>query len=341
MKENPDERPIAVVTGASAGVGRATVRALAAKGFDVGLLARGPDGLVAARDDVVAMGRRALPLSVDVADADAVTSAANHIERQLGPIDVWINNAMTSVVGPFERIGPDEFERVTQVTYLGVVNGTRAALAHMRQRGRGKIIQVGSALAYRSIPLQSAYCGSKAAIRGFTDSIRCELRHDRSPIQITMVQLPALNTPQFGWVRSRLPRHPRPVPPVFQPEVAARAIVWAATHRRREIYVGWSTIKAIVLGAKLFPAVADVYLARTGYVSQQTKEPGCEHPDNLFAAVAGDHGAHGVFERGAKATSLELSLSLHKGALALASGVALASATAAGAVGLVANRMFG
>ncbi|MGH7434094.1 MAG: SDR family oxidoreductase [Polyangiaceae bacterium] len=332
-ERRPLPRRVAVVTGASAGVGRATVRALAKAGFDVGLLARGPDGLAAATDEVGEIGRRALPVSVDVADAEAVTSAADRIERELGPVDVWINNAMTSVFAPFDQIEPDEFERVTRVTYLGAVNGTRAALARMRPRGRGKIVQVGSALAYRSIPLQSAYCGAKAAMRGFTDSLRCELRHDGSGIEITMVQLPAMNTPQFGWVRSRLPRRAQPVPPIFQPEVAARAIVWASTHRRREVYVGWPTVKAIVLGAKLFPSMGDEYLARTGYASQQTPEPSEARPDNLFAPVAGDHGAHGGFDVGAKATSFELALSIHRGAVAAASGAVLAATGAARAAG--------
>ena len=322
-----------MVTGASAGVGRATVRALAAKGFDVGLLARGPDGLAAASDEVSALGRRALPVSVDVADAEGVGAAASRIEGELGPIDVWINNAMTSVFAPFDQIEPEEFARVTQVTYLGVVNGTRAALARMKPRGQGKIVQVGSALAYRSIPLQSAYCGSKAAIRGFTDSLRCELRHEGCGIDLTMVQLPAVNTPQFGWVRSRLPRRAQPVPPIFQPEVAARAIVWAAVHTRREVYVGWPTVMAVVFGAKLFPALGDEYLARMGHAAQQTDEPNHAGPDNLFAPVAGDHGAHGTFDEGAKATSFGLALSFHRGAVAVASGAALVAAGAALAVG--------
>jgi NAD(P)-dependent dehydrogenase (short-subunit alcohol dehydrogenase family) len=335
MNGRPLGRRVAVVTGGSAGVGRATTRLLAAEGFDVGLLARGPDGLAAAGDEVARIGRRALSVSVDVADAEGVSAAAERVERELGPIDVWINNAMTSVFAPFDRIEPDEFQRVTLVTYLGAVNGTRAALARMKPRGRGKIVQVGSALAYRSIPLQSAYCGAKAGIRGFTDSLRSELRHDGSGVEITMVHLPAVNTPQFGWVRSRLPRRAQPVPPIFQPEVAAHAIVWAATHRRREVYVGWPTVKAIVFGAKLFPAIGDKYLARTGYAAQQTLEPQEERPDNLFAPVAGDHGAHGTFDREAKAVSFELAFSLHRGALAAASGAMLAAAGAARAVGLL------
>ncbi len=329
-KASGKARGVAVVTGASAGVGRATSRALAAEGFDVALLARGPDALLATLREVETAGRRALALAVDVADAAAVQAASDRIEVELGPIDVWINDAMTSVFAPFNEITPEEFERVTHVTYLGVVNGTRAALSHMKRRGRGKIVQVGSALAYRSIPLQSAYCGAKAAVRGFTDSLRCELRHDHSAIELTMVQLPAVNTPQFGWVRSRLPRRAQPVPPIYQPEVPARAIVWAASHRRREIYVGWSTIEAILLAAKLCPGIGDAYLARTGYDAQQTPEARDEtSPDNLFAPIRGDHGAHGAFQARARRRSLALTLSLHKIELAVVAGIVLALAVAA------------
>lgn len=292
---------IAVVTGGTAGVGRATVRELARAGYDVAILARGADGLAAAAEDVAALGRRALPLAVDVADTVAVTTAAERIEDELGPIDVWINNAMASMFSPFVEMTPAEFARVTEVTYLGVVNGTRAALDQMRLRDRGTIVQIGSALAYRSIPLQSAYCGAKAAIRGFTDSLRCELEHDRSNIRLSMVQLPALNTPQFDWVRSHLPRRGQPVPPIYQPEVAARAIVRAAERRPRESWVGWPTLKAIVFGAKLAPAIGDHVLAKTGYDAQQTLEPrDASAPDNLFAPVLGDHGAHGRFDLRAK-----------------------------------------
>jgi short-subunit dehydrogenase len=300
-------RKIAVVTGASAGVGRAAARELARQGHDVGLIARGTDGLEAARIEIEALGRRAIVAPADVSDWRAVDDACARIETELGAIDVWVNNAMVSVFAPFSEIEPDEFRRVTEVTYLGVVNGTRAALARMRPRNRGTIVQVGSALAYRSIPLQSAYCGAKAAIRGFTDSIRTELRHDRSDVWITMVQMPALNTPQFGWVRSRLAHRAQPVPPIFQPEVAARAIVYAATHRRRELYVGWPTIKAIVFGAKLFPGIGDRVLGKSGYASQQTSEPrDANAPDNLFAPVPGDHGAHGAFDARAHETSVAL-----------------------------------
>jgi NAD(P)-dependent dehydrogenase (short-subunit alcohol dehydrogenase family) len=324
---------VAVVTGGSAGVGRATVRELASTGFDVAVLARGLDGLEGARRDIVSAGRRALSIPVDVADAESVRTAAERIERELGPIDLWINNAMASVFAPFDEISPEEFERVTRVTYLGTVHGTRAALCVMKPRRRGKILQVGSALAYRSIPLQSAYCGAKAAIRGFTDSVRCELLHDRCPIEIAMVQLPAVNTPQFDWVRSRLPRRAQPVPPIFQPEVASRAIVWAATHGSREIDVGGSTLAAVVLGAKLFPGMGDAYLARHAYASQQTDQPRKAGPDNLFAPVAGDHGAHGAFDERATSWSPELWVALYKTTIVTSLLVAL-GAVAAAAVAL-------
>ena len=320
---------VAVVTGASAGVGRAVARRLAAEGFHVGLLARGHDGLEGARVEVENAGRRAIALEVDVADARWLIDAAARIEDELGPIDLWVNNAMASIFAPFDRIEPHEFERVTHVTYLGVVNGTRAALARMRSRDRGTIVQVGSALAYRSIPLQSAYCGAKAAIRGFTDSLRCELRHDGCHIQLCMVQLPAVNTPQFGWVRSRLARRAQPVPPIFQPEVAAEGIVRAALQRRRELYVAWPSVKAIVFGAKLFPSLGDAYLARHGYDDQQTTEP--RHrgaPDNLFEPVPGDHGAHGAFDARAKASSAELYAALHPFAVALVSAMVIVVAIA-------------
>jgi short-subunit dehydrogenase len=304
---------VAVVTGASAGVGRATVRALAERGYDVALIARGIEGLEGARKEVVRAGRRALVLPLDIADATAVEEAASRVEAELGPIDIWVNDAMASVFAPFHETTADEFERVTRVTYLGTVNGTRAALGRMRIRNRGTIVQVGSALAYRSIPLQSGYCGAKAAIRGFTDSVRCELRHYKSQVHMTMVQLPAVNTPQFGWVRSRLPNCAQPVPPIFQPEVAARAVVWAATHRRRELYVGWPTVKAIVFGAKLFPSIGDWYLGRTAFRSQQTTTPRDPSAlDNLYAPVPGDHGAHGSFDHRATSSSFELFASIHR-----------------------------
>src|SRR6184192_2204930 len=287
-----------VITGASAGVGRATARAFARRyGGDaaIGLVARGVDGLEAARREVEQEGGRALVLPVDVAEAAQIDAAAARIERDLGPIDVWINNAMVSVFSPVKELQPEEVRRVTEVTYLGVVYGTLAALKRMLPRDRGSIVQVGSALAYRGIPRQAAYCGAKHAIQGFTESLRCELLHDGSAVHVAMVQLPAMNTPQFDWVKSRMPRKPQPVPPIYAPEVAADAIVWAARHRRREISVGASTVAAI-WGNKVASALGDRYLAKTGYDSQQADEPDDpDSPDNLWAPVAGDHGADGRF----------------------------------------------
>jgi len=286
---------VVVVTGASAGVGRATVRAFARQGADVALLARGVDGLEGGRREVEAHGRRALAIPTDVADAEAVEAAAERIERELGPIDVWVNNAMVSVFSPVKELTADDVRRVTHVTYLGVVYGTLAALKRMLPRDRGAIVQVGSALAYRGIPLQAAYCGAKHAIQGFTESLRCELLHDNSSVHVTMVQLPAMNTPQFDWVKSRLPRKPQPVPPIYAPEVAADAIVWAASTRRREISVGGPTVAAI-WGNKIASGLLDRYLALTGYDSQQTDEPANpERPNNLWNPLPGDHGAHGRF----------------------------------------------
>src|SRR5438067_1609520 len=287
-----------VITGASAGVGRATARAFARRyGGDaaIGLVARGVDGLEAARREVEQEGGRALVLPVDVADAAQIDAAAQRVERELGPIDVWINNAMVSVFSPVKELQPDEVKRVTEVTYLGVVYGTLAALERMLPRDRGTIVQVGSALAYRGIPLQAAYCGAKHAIQGFTESLRCELLHDGSRVRLTMVQLPAMNTPQFDWVKSRLPRKPQPVPPIYAPEIAADAIVWSTTASRRELSVGAPTVAAI-WGDKIASGLLDRYLARTGYDAQQTDEPADPNrPDNLWKPLPGDHGAHGRF----------------------------------------------
>lgn len=266
----PSRPEVVVITGASAGVGRAVARAYAARGARIGLLARGREGLEAARREVEAAGGHGVVLPTDVAHADQIEAAAA-VEAQLGPIDTWINNAMVSVFSPIKAMTPDEFRRVTEVTYLGYVYGTLAALRRMLPRDRGVIVQVGSALAYRGIPLQAAYCGAKHAIQGFTDSLRCELRHDGSQVRVTEVQMPALNTPQFGWVKTRLPRKPQPVPPIFQPEVAARAIVWAADHQRAELYVGMPTVVAIV-GNMIAPRLADRYLAWHGYEAQQTDD---------------------------------------------------------------------
>ena len=316
---------VVVVTGASAGVGRATVRAFAQRGARLGLLARGRDGLQAAARDVRAVGGEALVLPTDVADATQVEAAAEAVEQAFGPIDIWVNNAMVSVFSPIKDMTAEEFQRVTQVTYLGYVYGTMAALRRMLPRDRGLIIQVGSALAYRGIPLQAAYCAAKHAVQGFTESLRCELLHDQSHVRVMMVQMPALNTPQFNWVKSRLPRQPQPVPPIFQPEVAADAIVWAAQQNRREVYVGWPTVKAIV-GDKLAPGYADRYLARMGYDAQQYNglaDP--NRPHNLWEPLPGDHGAHGDFDTRAANTSLQFWANKHRRALALV-GLGLAGA---------------
>lgn len=303
---------VVVVTGASAGVGRATVREFARHGAWLGLVARGHDGLEGARREVEEMGGKALVVPTDVADAAQVEAAAKQVEDQLGPIDIWVNNAMTSVFSPIKEMTAEEFERVTKVTYLGYVYGTLAALKYMLPRDRGTIVHVGSALAYRSIPLQAAYCASKHAVLGFFASLRTELLHDRSHVQTTMVQMPALNTPQFGWVKSRLPRKAQPVPPIYQPEVAARAIYYAAHHpERREYYAAWSVVEAVG-GNKIAPSFADHYLAQNGYESQQYD--GAENRDranNLWQPVAGDHGAHGSFDDRAREQSLELLAEMH------------------------------
>jgi NAD(P)-dependent dehydrogenase (short-subunit alcohol dehydrogenase family) len=306
-------------------VGRAVAREFGRRGASVALLARGTDGLDAARREIEEAGGRALVLPTDVARADEVDLAAAEVERQLGPIDVWVNNAMVSVFSPSWEMTADEYRRVTEVTYLGAVHGTLAAMRTMLPRDRGTIVQVGSALAYRSIPLQSAYCGAKHAVVGFTDSLRCELVHRRSRVHLTVVHLPAMNTPQFGWVKSRLPNAAQPVPPIYQPEVAARAIHWAAHHRRREVIVGLPTVKAIA-GTKLFPGLLDRYLGRTGVAAQQTdqpRDPG--RPDNLWTPVPGDHGAHGTFGARSRSHSLQSWASLHRTGLA---GVALLAAGA-------------
>jgi NAD(P)-dependent dehydrogenase (short-subunit alcohol dehydrogenase family) len=297
---------VVVITGASAGLGRAAAREFGRQGAKVGLIARGLAGLEAAKSEIEAGGGSALVLRADVADAKAVESAAESVEREFGPIDIWVNNAMASVFSPVREMQSEEYKRVTEVTYLGVVYGTLAALKRMLPRDRGTILQVGSALAYRSIPLQSAYCAAKHAIRGFTDSLRCELIHDKSNVRVTMVQMPALNTPQFGWVKSRLKHKAQPVPPIFQPEVGARAIYWAAHHSRRELYAGWPTVEAI-MGNKIAPGLLDHYLGKTGYAAQQTCEPeDPNRPDNLWAPLEGDHGAHGSFDTQAHETSWEL-----------------------------------
>lgn len=321
------QREVVVITGASAGVGRATVREFARHGASIGLIARGREGLEGARAEVEAAGCKALVLPVDVADANAIEAAAEQVEKQLGPIDIWVNNAMASVFSPIKQMTAEEFKRVTEVTYLGYVYGSLAALKRMLPRDRGTIVHVGSALAYRSIPLQAAYCASKHAVLGFFASLRTELIHDKSKVHTTMVQMPALNTPQFGWVKSRLPRKAQPVPPIFQPEVAARAIFYAAHHpERREYFAGWSTVKAI-FGNKLVPSYADHYLANMGYDAQQYdghEDP--NRPNNLYEPVPGDHGAHGKFDARAHDKSLELWAETHAKLLAITGGIGFAAA---------------
>lgn len=312
---------VVVITGASAGVGRATARAFAARGARVGLIARNAEALEEARKEVEARGGQAVVAIADVADADAVERAAQIIEQTFGRIDVWVNNAMASVLGPIRDIPPDEFRRVTEVTYLGVVHGTLAALRRMLPRGEGVIIQVGSTLAYRGIPLQAPYCAAKHAVQGFHDSLRSELLHDGLNVQVCMVNMPALNTPQFRWIRSHMPRKSKPFGTIFEPEVAAQAIVWASEHPRRELNVGWGTTQAIIANA-FAPGLLDHYLARIGFDEQLGGEPEeAGRPDNLFAPVPGDAGAHGVFGEQAKTRSPHLIANTHRGAIGAAIAV--------------------
>jgi NAD(P)-dependent dehydrogenase (short-subunit alcohol dehydrogenase family) len=328
---------VVVVTGASGGVGRAVARMFGMRGDKVALLSRGEAGLVGADADVEKAGGEAISIPVDVAEHASVEAAADTVEREFGPIDVWVNSAFTSVFAPFLEIEPDEFRRVTEVSYLGYVYGTRAALGRMLPRDRGTIVQVGSALAYRGIPLQSAYCGAKHAIQGFNESVRCELLHQGSRVRTTMVQLPAVNTPQFEWVLSRLPRKAQPVPPIFQPEVAARAIVYAADHpRRREYWVGGSTVATLAANA-VAPGILDRYLARTGFQSQQTDEPAERHATNLWRPAdrrgGHDYGAHGEFDDQATGHSVQVWASQRHGTLAAAGAGAIAAA-----IGLMGRR---
>lgn len=312
------EGEVVVVTGASAGVGRAIARAFGAEGASVGLLARNADALENAACEIRAAGGEALVIPTDVSDARAVEAAADAVVARFGRIDVWVNDAMVSVFSPVMETTPDEYRRVTEVTYLGCVHGTRAALRHMLPRDEGHLIQVGSALAYRSIPLQSAYCAAKAAMRAFTDSLRCELLHDGSHVRLSAVQLPAVNTPQFEYVRTRLPGHPQPVPPIYQPEVIARAVLHVARHPTRELWIAWSTVKAI-LGQRVIPGLLDRYLGRIGYrVQQADRPPEPGRPDNLEAPVPGDMGAHGEFDAEARARSFSTWLRLRRGPIAAA-----------------------
>ena len=320
-----------VVTGASAGLGRAIAHAFGKRGAQVALIARNPEALEAAREEVQRLGGRAMIVPLDVADPDAIESAANKIEQELGPIDVWVNNAMVSVFSPVKEMEAGEYRRVTEVTYLGYVYGTLSALRRMLPRDRGTIIQVGSALAYRSIPLQSAYCAAKHAIVGFTDSLRCELHHDKSNVKVTVVQMPAMNTVQFDWVKSRLPRKPQPVPPIYEPEVSAE-VVWRAAQAknpRREYWVGYPTVEAIV-GQRFIPGLLDRYLGATGYDAQQyggSADP--NRPNNLWNYVPGKHRTHGDFDSRARHSSVQVWIDVNRlwiaaggAALAIAAGLA-------------------
>jgi short-subunit dehydrogenase len=318
-----------VVTGASAGIGRAVAAAFGARGATVGLIARGQEGLDGAAREVVQAGGRAISLPLDVADPDQVFQAVERMENEAGPIDLWVNVAFTSVFAPFDQISPDEFRRATEVTYLGYVYATLAVLPRMKSRDRGAIVQVGSALAYRGIPLQTAYCGAKHAIQGFHEALRCELLHEKSNVHVTMVQMPAVNTPQFSWVLSRLPRHPQPVPPIYRPETVAAMVLHAADHpRRREYWVGSSTAATLAANA-LVPGLLDRYLARTGFGSQQTDQPhDPDAPANLFAPADGqagrDFGMHGVFGTRTVRWDPQLWAPRHHGTLAAAGAAGLA-----------------
>ena len=319
------ERPVVVITGGSAGVGRAASIAFARRGWRVAVLARGAEGLAGAQHDIEAAGGEALCIATDVADEAQVEAAASQVEQQWGGIDVWVNDAMATIYAPVDQVSAADFRRATEVTYLGAVWGTLAALKRMKARNRGAIVQVGSALAYRSIPLQAPYCGAKAALRGFTDSLRSELLHDGSGVHLTMVHLSAFNTPQFDWGRTLMNRQPQPVPPIFQPEIAAEAIVWAAQHRRRESWVGFPAVKAI-LAQRLVPGLLDRYLARGGYEGQSTDEPLPEgRQDNLYAPVPRDFGAHGRFDSRAKSSSLQWWLATRRWVLVLGAVAALAA----------------
>lgn len=326
--QRPNHQPVVVITGASAGVGRATARRFARSGARVGLIARNEESLTDLADDLAASGAQAVVAPADVAVWEEVDAAAARIEEELGPIDIWVNNAMTSVFAFVHETAPDDFRRVTEVTYLGFVHGTLAALHRMRPRDHGTIIQVSSALAYRGIPLQASYCGAKHAIKGFTETLRAELLHERSDVNVTMVALPGLNTTQFGWVRTTLPRHPQPVPPIYQPEVAAEAIHWSSRHpRRREVLVGFPTV-ATVWGNKLAAGLLDRYLAKTNVDAQMTDQPlAADRQDDLYDPVTGVHGAHGIFGDQAHGSSPQLWATTHRKALA-----AVAAAAAAGAL---------
>ncbi len=334
MKSQTNTKPeVVVVTGASAGVGRAIVQAFAKRGAHIGLLARGHRGLEGARREVEEFGGKALVIPTDTAYADQVEAAAAKVEETFGPIDLWINVAMASVFSPVKEMKPEDYKRVTEVSYLGYVYGTLAALHRLLPRDRGHIIQIGSALAYRGIPLQSAYCGAKHAIQGFTESLRAELIHDKSNVKITMVQLPAVNTPQFGWVKNRLPHKAQPVPPIYQPEVIAKGVTYVADHYRRQLFIGGSTV-IVIQGNKLAPGLGDKYLAKTGFKSQQTGQPADPNaPNNLWQPVDEnrDYGAHGAFDKKATSKSSQLWVDTHRSMLGLV-GAGIVAATAAAIV---------
>jgi len=320
-----EQRKIVVVTGSSAGIGRATAEAFGRRSWRVALLARGADGLEGARAAIEAAGGEALAIAADVADHAQVEAAAERVEREWGPIDVWVNDAMATIFCEVARISPEDFRRATEVTYLGAVWGTMAALKRMSARNRGSIVQVGSALAYRSIPLQAPYCGAKSALRGFTDSLRSELIHHRSKVRLSMVHLAAFNTPQFDWGRTCMDKQPRPMGKIFQPEIAAEAIYWASQHNRRELWVGLPAVEAI-LGTRLVPRFLDRRLAYSAYSGQHTERPvSARRQDNLYAPVAGDHGAHGRFDAQAVDSSLQLWFDLHRGALGAVLALGLAT----------------
>jgi NAD(P)-dependent dehydrogenase (short-subunit alcohol dehydrogenase family) len=320
------EGRVVVITGASAGIGRAAAIAFGSRGWRVALVARGREGLEGAKRDVELVGGQAMVIEADMADPEQVDAAAARVEAEWGPLDVWVNNAMATLFGPFLTISPDDFRHATNVTYLGAVWGTRAALKQMSKRNRGTIVQVGSALAYRSIPLQSAYCGAKSALRGFTDSLRSELIHDGSRVHVTMVQLSAFNTPQFGWARNLMGRRAQPVGRIFQPELAGEAIFWASQHQRREVWVGFPAVQAI-LGTRLIPGFLDRLLAWRAYDGQLTDEPlPADYRDNLHRPVPGDHGRRGRYTERSVPSSLQFRLNTHRGPIAAAAiAIALAA----------------
>jgi NADP-dependent 3-hydroxy acid dehydrogenase YdfG len=325
---------VVVVTGSSGGVGRAIAHAFAKRGAHIGLLARGREALAQVVEEVESLGGQALAVGTDVSDHAQVEAAAAAVEARFGHIDLWVNDAMATVFAQFIHLEPDEFKRATEVTYLGTVYGTMVALSRMKPRDHGTIVQVGSALSYRAIPLQAAYCGAKFAIRGFTDSVRVELMHDKSNVHLTMVQLPAVNTTQFNWCRSKMPDHPQPVPPIYQPEIPAEAVYWASQHHRREVWVGASAVLAI-LGNRVAPSIADRYLARTGFKGQQIQDKPVspERPDNLFQPQPQLAATHGIFDDQAKTRSPQMWMATHRPAMfgalvalaAAASGVARAA----------------